>query len=102
MINKHYDMKQGHTFYISFLVYSVIYDVKVKQKLFLKLFAINIYFHLFFRLFDSLPLTKPTLLAFLLVRLKSSLRKFYGRHHDLVNRYVVSVSQMTTDMFHLF
>jgi hypothetical protein len=24
----------------------------------------------------------------------------YGRHHDLVNRYGVSVLQMTTDMFH--
>jgi len=30
---------------------------------------------------------------------KSSLRKFYSRHHDLVNRYRVSVSQMTPDMF---
>jgi hypothetical protein len=39
--------------------------------------------------------------GFLLVKLKSSLRKFYGRHHDLVNRYGISVSQMTTDMFHL-
>ena len=39
----------------------------------------------------------------LLVKLKSSLRKFYGRHHDdeLVNRYGTSVSQMITDMFHL-
>ena len=27
--------------------------------------------------------------------------KFYGRHHDLVDRYGISVSQMTTDMFHL-
>jgi hypothetical protein len=34
--------------------------------------------------------------GFLLVKLKSSLRKFYGRHHDLVNRYGVFVSQMTT------
>ena len=33
--------------------------------------------------------------------LKSSLRKFYGRHHDLVDRYGISVSQMTTDTFHL-
>jgi hypothetical protein len=33
--------------------------------------------------------------------LKSSLRQFYGRHHDLVDRYGISVSQMTTDMFHL-
>jgi hypothetical protein len=31
--------------------------------------------------------------------LNSSLRMFYGRHHDLVNCYGVSVSQMTTDMF---
>jgi hypothetical protein len=37
----------------------------------------------------------------LLAKLKSSLRKFYGRHHDLVNRYGTSVSQMTTAMFHL-
>ena len=39
--------------------------------------------------------------GFLLIKLKSSLRKFYGRHHDLVDRYGISVSQMTTDMFHL-
>jgi hypothetical protein len=26
---------------------------------------------------------------------------FYGRHHDLVDRYGISMSQMTTDMFHL-
>jgi hypothetical protein len=38
---------------------------------------------------------------FLLVKLKSSLRKFYERHHDLVDHYGKSVSQMTTDMFHL-
>jgi hypothetical protein len=25
----------------------------------------------------------------------------YGRHHDLVERYGISVSQMTADMFHL-
>ena len=31
----------------------------------------------------------------------SSLRKCYGRKHDLVDRYGISVSQMTTDMFHL-
>ena len=39
--------------------------------------------------------------GFLLAKLKSSLRKFYCRHHDLVNCYGISVSQMTTDMFHL-
>jgi hypothetical protein len=36
---------------------------------------------------------------FRMVKLKSSLRMFYGRYHDLVNRYGISVSQMTTDMF---
>jgi hypothetical protein len=36
---------------------------------------------------------------FLLVKLKSSLRKFYGRHHDLVDRYGIYVSQMTTICF---
>jgi hypothetical protein len=30
--------------------------------------------------------------GFLLVKLKSSLRTFYGRHHDLVDRYGLSVS----------
>jgi hypothetical protein len=39
--------------------------------------------------------------GFLLVKLKSSLRKFYGRHHDLVDRCGITVSQMTTDIFHL-
>jgi hypothetical protein len=34
---------------------------------------------------------------FLVVKLKLSLRKFHGRHHDLGNRYGVSVSQMTTE-----
>jgi hypothetical protein len=29
---------------------------------------------------------------FLLVKLKSSLRKFYDRHHDLVDRYGISVT----------
>ena len=39
--------------------------------------------------------------GFILFKLKSSLRKFYGRHYDLVDRYGISVSQMTTDMSHL-
>jgi len=48
-----------------------------------------------------LLLTKKLLnQGFLLVKLKSSLRKIYGRHHDLVDRYGISVSQMTTDLFH--
>jgi hypothetical protein len=39
--------------------------------------------------------------GFLLVKLKLLLRKVYGRHHDLVDRYEIPVSQTTTDMFHL-
>ena len=39
--------------------------------------------------------------GFLLVKLKSSLRKFYIHHHNQVNHYGTSVSQMTTDIFHL-
>jgi hypothetical protein len=39
--------------------------------------------------------------GFLLVKLKSSLRKIDSRHHDLDDRYEISVSQMTKDMFHL-
>ena len=40
--------------------------------------------------------------GFLLAKSKSSPRTFYVRHHDLVDRYGISVSQMTTDMFHFF
>jgi hypothetical protein len=40
--------------------------------------------------------------GFFLVKLKSSLRKLDGRHHDMVDPYGISVSQMTTDTFHLF
>ena len=39
--------------------------------------------------------------GFLVVKSKSSLRTFYGRHNHLVNRYEVSVSQMTTYVFSL-
>jgi hypothetical protein len=31
----------------------------------------------------------------ILAYLKSSLLKFYGRHHDMVDRYEIYVSQMT-------
>ena len=36
-----------------------------------------------------------------ITQFKSSLRKFCGRHHDLVYNYGISESQMTTDMFQL-
>ena len=39
--------------------------------------------------------------GFLLVKLKSSLRKFCDRHHDLVNHYTIYVSQMTMNIFHM-
>ena len=34
-----------------------------------------------------------------MVKLKSSFRKFYGRHHELVDCYGITVSQMISDMF---
>jgi hypothetical protein len=36
---------------------------------------------------------------FPVAKLKSSFRQFYGHYHDLFNRYRVSMSQMTMDMF---
>ena len=39
--------------------------------------------------------------AFLIVEHKSSLRTLHCRHYNLVNRYRISVSQMTTDIFHV-
>ena len=38
---------------------------------------------------------------FHLAKLKSSLRKFYDRHHDLDKCYRIFVSQISTDMFNL-
>jgi hypothetical protein len=37
-----------------------------------------------------------------LVKLKPSLRQYYSCHHDLVHRYGISVSQMTTDMLSVY
>ena len=39
--------------------------------------------------------------GFPLIKLKSSFRKVYGGHHELVDRYGISVSQMTIDIFRL-
>jgi len=39
--------------------------------------------------------------GFLLVKLKSSPRKFCGLNHDLVDRYGISVSQMIRDICNL-
>ena len=50
----------------------------------------------------GLQLTRKLLnQGFLLVKLKSLFRKFCCRHHDLVDCYGISMSQMTTNMFHL-
>ena len=44
----------------------------------------------------ELQLTRKLLSqGFLRERLESSLGKFFGRHHDLVDRYEISISQMT-------
>ena len=37
--------------------------------------------------------------GYVATRLKSSLQKFYGHHHELVDRYGVSISTMKTDLF---
>jgi len=39
--------------------------------------------------------------GFPVVKLKSSLRKFYGRHHDLVNRYGVQCICITNDQWYV-
>ena len=35
------------------------------------------------------------------IKVEAITSTFYGRHHDLVDRYGISVSQKNTDMFHL-
>jgi len=37
--------------------------------------------------------------GYVATRLKSSLQKFDGRHHNLVDRYKISISQMTMNHF---
>ena len=50
----------------------------------------------------GLQLTKKQLCqVFLVVKLRSSLLKFYGLFQDFVNRYGISVSHITSDMFPL-
>ena len=50
----------------------------------------------------GLQLTRKLLSqGFLKERLQSSLRKFFGRHHDLVEGYEISVKQKTMDIFPL-
>ena len=49
---------------------------------------------------ELLQTTKLLNQGFLVVKLKSSLWTFYGLHHELVDHYGISLSQM--DMFNLF
>jgi hypothetical protein len=36
--------------------------------------------------------------GYLTARVKSSLQKLYGLHHNLVDRYEISISEMTMDL----
>ena len=51
-------------------------------------------------LLDTAQLMTQTLLkqGYVAPRLKSSQQKFYGCHQDLVDRYEISISQMTMDL----
>ncbi len=35
--------------------------------------------------------------GYVVIRLRSSLQKFYGRHHELVDKYGVTISDMRND-----
>ena len=39
--------------------------------------------------------------GYVATRLESSLQKFYGRHHEHVNRYGVSIYGMKTDLLNV-
>jgi len=39
--------------------------------------------------------------GYVVTRLRSSLQKFYGRHHELVDKYGVAISKMRNDLFPL-
>jgi len=77
-------------------LYHIEYDC------FLNLYYVTNSWHSLYLLDTELLLTRKLLnQGFLLAKLNSSLRKIYGRHHDVVDRYGISVSQMTMDMFRL-
>ena len=93
--NLHYDKRDDFNSPIMNLPFTYVYVATFQQHQHVE----YIYFSIDF--FDRWLLLTRKLLkqGFLLVKLKSSLRNFYGRHHDMVNHYGISVSQMTTDMF---
>jgi hypothetical protein len=65
-------------------------------------FVFNLWTYYVVPIMIPLLLTRKLLnQGFLVDTLMTSLRHFYGRRHDLVNSYGISVSQMTTDMYHL-
>jgi hypothetical protein len=72
--------------------------------LFAEVAFVNLSCGSYYDFFDrGLLLTRKLLnQGFLVVKLKSSLRKFYCCHHDLVNRYRIYVSQIIMDMFRPF
>ena len=48
---------------------------------------------------DRLLTNKLLTQGFVATRLKSSLLKFFGRHHELVNRYKTAVAKIQSDLF---
>ena len=50
---------------------------------------------------DFFPVQSVSLEYNFLISLKSSQQKFYGRHHELVDRYGVSICAMKTDVFNV-
>jgi len=45
---------------------------------------------------------KATKKGYVAPLLKSSLQILYGRYHEMVDRYEISISQMTMRLFHVF
>jgi hypothetical protein len=43
----------------------------------------------------------PFILSFVVSKLKSTLQQLYRRHHELVERYDISISQMTRRLLYL-
>ena len=66
--------------------------------------TLHILSHKFLKILRSyygIPLSSPALLLASVDRLKSSLLKLYGRHHELVDPYGISVSKLVMDLFYL-
>ena len=80
------------------LAYIILFDIIYVDIIYVDIIYVDITVTgdlLIFRVIINLAMSVSATLALSIINIS------YGLHHALVDRYGISVSQMTTDMFHL-